>query len=76
MAFEAVPQAGAGRPALCPGATCAAVPNGTPLFFEGDHLDGYANELLYPPFVALQDRQAERGREHGLGAVDTLRGPT
>jgi peptidoglycan/LPS O-acetylase OafA/YrhL len=62
--------------ALCPGATCVAVPNGTPLFFDGDHLSGYANELLYPPFVAFLDGQAARGREQGLAAVDTLRGPT
>jgi peptidoglycan/LPS O-acetylase OafA/YrhL len=45
---------------LCPGATCEAVPNGTPLFFDGDHLSGYANELLYKPFVAFLAGQAAR----------------
>lgn len=33
---------------LCPGATCLAVTTTGPLFFDGDHLSGYANEVLYP----------------------------
>ena len=36
---------------LCPSSTCAAISGGTPLFFDGDHLSGYGNELLYPSFV-------------------------
>lgn len=35
-------------PALCPGATCEAVPGGKPFFFDGDHLSGAGNDLLYP----------------------------
>ena len=35
-------------PALCPHATCEAVPGGKPLFFDGDHLSGAGNDLLYP----------------------------
>jgi peptidoglycan/LPS O-acetylase OafA/YrhL len=38
---------------LCPKSVCAAVVDGTPLFFDGDHLSGYANTLLYPVFVAF-----------------------
>jgi hypothetical protein len=36
---------------LCPSSTCAALSGTTPLFFDGDHLSGYGNELLYPSFV-------------------------
>ncbi|MDF7776919.1 acyltransferase family protein [Sphingomonas sp. AOB5] len=35
-------------PLLCPGATCEAVSGGRPLFFDGDHLSGHGNDLLYP----------------------------
>jgi len=35
-------------PALCPHDTCDAQPGGTPLFFDGDHLSGAGNDLLYP----------------------------
>jgi peptidoglycan/LPS O-acetylase OafA/YrhL len=35
-------------PVLCPGAVCEAVPGGRPLFFDGDHLSGHGNDLLYP----------------------------
>lgn len=35
-------------PLLCPEATCSAVIPAGPLFFDGDHLSGYANEVLYP----------------------------
>ncbi len=33
---------------LCPGTTCSAVTPSGPLFFDGDHLSGHANEVLYP----------------------------
>ena len=36
---------------LCPQSTCEAISGGTPLFFDGDHLSGYGNELLYPSFL-------------------------
>jgi hypothetical protein len=35
-------------PLLCPGATCEAVPGGRPLFFDGDHLSGHGNDVVYP----------------------------
>lgn len=35
-------------PLLCPGTTCSAVTPAGPLLFDGDHLSGYANEVLYP----------------------------
>jgi len=39
--------------ALCPLATCEALVDGKPLFFDGDHLSAHANRLLYPGFLAL-----------------------
>lgn len=39
-------------PLLCDAVRCEAVRNGRPLFFDGDHLSGHANDLLYPAFVA------------------------
>lgn len=38
---------------LCPKATCEAVVDGTPLFFDADHLSGHGNLVLYPDFVAF-----------------------
>ncbi|RYD96225.1 MAG: acyltransferase [Sphingomonadales bacterium] len=35
-------------PPLCPGETCEALPGGRPLFFDGDHISGLGNDLLYP----------------------------
>jgi len=35
-------------PMLCPGETCDAMSGGRPLFFDGDHLSGHGNDLLYP----------------------------
>lgn len=35
-------------PALCPHDICDAQPGGKPLFFDGDHLSGAGNDLLYP----------------------------
>jgi peptidoglycan/LPS O-acetylase OafA/YrhL len=35
---------------LCPTRNCSAVVAGGPLFFDGDHLSGYANEILYSSF--------------------------
>ncbi|MFM0208833.1 acyltransferase family protein [Paraburkholderia sediminicola] len=37
-------------PTLCPGATCSTYAGGKPLFFDGDHISGYANQLLLPSF--------------------------
>lgn len=39
-------------PLICPpGRLCEAYRDGRPLFFDGDHLSGYANRLLLPAFV-------------------------
>jgi peptidoglycan/LPS O-acetylase OafA/YrhL len=35
-------------PVLCPHAICEAQPGGKPLFFDGDHLSGAGNDLVYP----------------------------
>lgn len=35
-------------PIVCPEATCSAVTSSGPLFSDGDHLSGYANQVLYP----------------------------
>jgi peptidoglycan/LPS O-acetylase OafA/YrhL len=36
---------------LCPGEECRSVMGGVPVFFDGDHLSGAANEMLYPGFT-------------------------
>ena len=42
---------------LCPEAFCRPIaPNGRPLFFDGDHMSRYANEVIYPDFKALLAR--------------------
>jgi peptidoglycan/LPS O-acetylase OafA/YrhL len=40
-------------PILCPQAYCEAKYQGRPLYFDGDHLSGYANTLLEPSFEEL-----------------------
>ncbi|MET0246672.1 MAG: acyltransferase family protein [Sphingomonas sp.] len=35
-------------PTLCPGTVCQAMPDGRPLFFDGDHLSGHGNDRIYP----------------------------
>lgn len=43
--------------ALCPPAKeCSAFLNGRPLFFDGDHLSAYGNEVLMPHFTAAMKR--------------------
>jgi peptidoglycan/LPS O-acetylase OafA/YrhL len=37
-------------PLLCPDEICAAMRDGHPLFYDGDHLSGYANRMLAPHF--------------------------
>jgi hypothetical protein len=37
-------------PYLCPTQTCNAFEDGKPLFFDGDHLSGYGNDVLFPAF--------------------------
>jgi hypothetical protein len=39
-------------PVLCPeAAECSGFLDGRPLFFDGDHLSGFANRLLQPSFT-------------------------
>jgi peptidoglycan/LPS O-acetylase OafA/YrhL len=38
-------------PLLCPTQTCSAFDNNRPLFFDGDHLSGYADLRLAPAFI-------------------------
>lgn len=41
-------------PVLCPaGETCSMFDQGRPLFFDADHVSGYANRLLLPSFLAM-----------------------
>jgi peptidoglycan/LPS O-acetylase OafA/YrhL len=49
-------------PILCAQDPCRAVTDAGPLFFDGDHLSGFANRLLYPHFLQTlrQARAAER----------------
>jgi hypothetical protein len=35
---------------LCPGEQCSSWDDEGPLFFDGDHLTGHANQILYPSF--------------------------
>ena len=35
---------------LCSPSACNAMHGDKPLFFDGDHLSGYGNEVLYPHF--------------------------
>ena len=37
---------------LCPGKVCSTFKDGKPLFFDGDHISGFANDVLYPDFSA------------------------
>jgi peptidoglycan/LPS O-acetylase OafA/YrhL len=38
---------------LCPDTKCSSYMDGKPLVFDGDHLTGYANDLLLPSFLNL-----------------------
>jgi hypothetical protein len=38
-------------PTLCDATYCRAVRDGKPLFYDGDHLSGYGNDLLYSAFT-------------------------
>jgi peptidoglycan/LPS O-acetylase OafA/YrhL len=42
-------------PILCPNETCYAVTPAGPLFFDGDHLSGFGNRVLYPYLASLLD---------------------
>jgi peptidoglycan/LPS O-acetylase OafA/YrhL len=42
-------------PFLCPSNQCSAIYHDKPLYFDGDHLSGYANRLLKPSFKQSLD---------------------
>ncbi|SIT36584.1 Acyltransferase 3 [Paraburkholderia piptadeniae] len=50
-------------PALCPDAVCSARADGRPLFFDGDHISGYANRLLLPSFEQFVGELMDAGRK-------------
>jgi len=59
-------------PILCPGTSCEAYHGGKPLFFDGDHLSGYANTLLSPDFekfVHATGDPDQRGEDAGAQAA-------
>jgi hypothetical protein len=47
-------------PIVCPGAACAASLNGRPVFFDGDHLSGYGNQVIYPAVRRIVQRQSKQ----------------
>lgn len=47
-------------PILCPADPCNAFDHGVPLFFDGDHLSGYGNQVLLTPFTNFVLRTANR----------------
>lgn len=42
-------------PGLCEATRCVSTRGDKPLFFDGDHLSAYGNDLLYPSFAAMID---------------------
>jgi len=40
-------------PVLCPQDPCRAAAAAGPLFFDGDHLTNFGNQLLYPHFLSV-----------------------
>ncbi len=43
-------------PLLCPDSVCHAIRDGRPLYYDGDHISGYANRLLAPGFESWIER--------------------
>lgn len=48
-------------PLLCGHDDCSAFRDGRPLFYDNDHLSGYANELLFLPFLAFVCERLKTG---------------
>ncbi|HVI53937.1 MAG TPA: acyltransferase family protein [Luteibacter sp.] len=59
-------------PVLCPvGGECNGFLNGKPLFFDGDHLSGFANRLLLPSFTeAVRQLQNAAATPAATAATD------
>jgi peptidoglycan/LPS O-acetylase OafA/YrhL len=55
---KAVPQVTIWDPFLiiCPNKQCSSTMDGHPLFFDGDHLSGYSNALLFRNFESMMDQ--------------------
>jgi len=47
---------------LCPEASCEAVVNGVPLFFDADHLSSHGDRVVYSDFVAFLKTHSELPR--------------
>jgi hypothetical protein len=48
-------------PRVCPDQICAAYLHGRPVFFDGDHLSGYGNQILFPDLKkVISDVDAKR----------------
>ena len=55
---------------LCDTQTCSTRRDGKPLFFDGDHLTGWANDILFPSFMAYVESLAQPvATESGRGNV-------
>ncbi len=53
-------------PLLCPGNLCQANMDRKPLFFDGDHLSGYGNMVVYPSFKTFIGRLMVVSQKHAL----------
>lgn len=53
-------------PVLCPDERCSAFQDGKPLFFDGDHVSGFANILLTPSFAAAATAALDGGARGGV----------
>jgi len=55
-------------PLLCNDKECNAYKNGKPLFFDGDHLSGYGNKVLFPSFSRFIGK-VENGQLNDLNST-------
>jgi hypothetical protein len=49
-------------PLLCPGTSCSMMRDDKPLFFDGDHVSGFANRLLFADFKRKMDELGAQSR--------------
>lgn len=54
-------------PLLCPGNVCLTQKDGRPLYFDGDHISAYANEVLYPNFKSYIESPIADARTEIVG---------
>ena len=58
-------------PLLCDQPVCQPFRNGRPLFVDTDHVSGYANDLLTPPFEKVLGLGTNRGGEDKFAPAKT-----